>query len=308
MDRPVPHPTVASALTLKNLRTFYWLARYRNYHAVARYLNVTQPAISSRISSLEEVLGVRLFSRDNQSVELTPEGHEALRLTEIVLDNADTLAERFSRSRDPSGLVRIGVVETVARTWLPGLLKALQERYPNIELEITTESTSLLHAMLKSSAISMCVSMAPAELSDVSNEEICRYGMEWVADPRIFDAGHVHTLAELIRLPLIGYLANSPPGDFLDRYFGDAYRDRTVHNSTNSMSTMIWLAENGLGIAAIPPVAVAQHLKDGRLAIIATETPMEPVSFFLNHRTRPLSPVTKAVKALIVEMAESYRA
>ena len=50
-----------AALTIKNLTTFFWLARHRNYHAVAAQLNVTQPAVSSRISALEDALGIRLF-------------------------------------------------------------------------------------------------------------------------------------------------------------------------------------------------------------------------------------------------------
>lgn len=306
MDATTRSPANVSGLTLKNLRTFYWLARYRNYHAVARFLNVTQPAVSSRIVALEDELGVRLFSRDNQTVELTPEGQEALRLTEIVLDDADRLVERFTRSADPSGIVRIGIVETVARTWLPALLNRLRERYPNIELEITTESTQVLHAMLKSAAISMCVSVAPCKLPDIGDEEICRYAMEWVANGNICDPDRVYTLPELIELPLIGYLAKSPPDDYLNRYFGDAARGRIIRNTTNSMSTMIWLAENGLGVAAIPPIAIQQHLADGRLAIVRTDRPLESMSFHLSYRTRPFSPVSDAVKSLILEIAREY--
>lgn len=306
MDMSARSAANVSGVTLKNLRTFYWLARYRNYHAVARYLNVTQPAISSRIGVLEEELGVRLFSRNNQTVELTPEGHEALRLTEIVLDDADRLVERFSRSGDPSGIVRIGIVETVARTWLPALLNRLRERYPNIELEITTESTLVLHAMLKSAAISMCVSVAPCKSPDAGDEEICRYAMEWVANSRICDPDHIYTLPELIKLPLIGYLAKSPPDDFLNRYFGDAFKGQIIRNTTNSMSTMIWLAESGLGVAAIPPIAIQQHLADGRLGIVRTDAPLESMSFYLSYRTRPFSPVSDAVKSLILEIARGY--
>ncbi len=295
-----------STLTLKNLRTFYWLARYRNYHAVARRLSVTQPAISARISTLEEEFGVRLFSRDRQSVELTPEGREALRLAEKVLDSADDLGAWFSRGRDPSGIVRVGFVETVARTWLPALLNRMRERYPNIELEITTESTQLLHSLLNNASILMCVSVSACDEADIRNEPIGNYPMQWVASPDLFDQDRVYTLQELTKLPLIGYLSNSPPAKYLDHYFGETLRDRITRSTTNSMSTMIWLAENGLGVAAIPPVTVPHHLAEGRLGVVQVETPLEPMSFYLSCRTRPFSPVTHAVQSLIQEVSREH--
>jgi len=290
-------------LTLKNLRTFFWLSRHRNYHAVARQLNVTQPAVSSRISALEEELGVRLFFRDRQSVELTPEGHEALRLAEAVLERADHLAVRFTGAGRPSGFVRIGVVETVARTWLPALLNRVRQQYPGIRIEITTESTVTLHGLLRSAALAMSVSVAPCRGRDIGNREVCRYEMAWVARPGVYDADRLYSRRDLLDLPLIDYLPGSPPAVWLAGYFGEELRRRGINNTTNSMSTMIGLAESGLGVAAIPPQAIPQYLGDGRLGLVRTEVPLETMPFHLNFRTRPLSPVVEAVKALVIEAA-----
>lgn len=292
-----------NGLTIKNLRTFFWLARHRNYHLVATLLNVTQPAISARISLLEEELGVRLLSRSHQPVQLTSEGEEALRLCEHVLDGVDRLAARFSTAWEPSGIVRIGVVETVARTWLPALLEQIRSKYPGIDTEITTESTIVLHSLLSSGSLHMGISISKCEHADISNTEVGLHDMAWVASPRIFDPGHVYTPSELIELPLIGYLPMSPPAMWLERYFGEQLKDRIIHNTTNSMSTMIWLAESGLGIAAIPPGAIRQHLADSRLAVVKTEKAFEKMPFWLNWRTRPYSPVGEIAKSLIVEVA-----
>ena len=301
--RPTGRQVENAGVTLKNLRTFFWLARHRNYHAVARQLNVTQPAVTSRIAMLEDELGVRLFSRDRNSVQLTPEGRDALRHCEEVLDGVDRLLNRFSGAMSPAGIVRMGVVDTVARTWLPKLLTQLQQESPNIDLEITNESTVVLHSLMRSGALSMCVSIVPCEHPDIGNAEIMRSGIEWVASPSLFDPGHAYTRQELSAMPMIGYLPSSPPALWLDRHFGDGAKPRMVHNTTNSMSTMIWLAENGLGIAAIPPQAVRQHIADGRLAIMRTEAPLEAMPFYLSHRVRPFSPVVETVRSLIAEVA-----
>ena len=296
----------AGGLTVKNLRTFFWLARLESFHAVARQLNVTQPAITSRIATLEDELGVRLFSRGQQSVTLTPEGKDALRLCESVLDAVDRMAERFSGAVERLGVVRIGVVDTVARTWLPLVLNRMQVEYPKIELEITNESTTTLHALLRSGALSMSITIAPCDDADVTNTEIGRYAIEWVSSPHLVEPDHVYTVEELTRFALIGYLANSPPAVLMQRYFGDAFSSRAIRNTTNSMSTMIWLAENGLGIAAIPPRAIMQHLADRRLVVMKTERPFAPMRFYLSCRTRPYSPVVQTVDALIREEAAKF--
>lgn len=293
-----------NGLTIKTLRAFFWLARQKNYHAVARQLNVTQPAISARISMLEDELGVKLFSRAHQSIQLTPEGQEALRLCEQILDGVDRLAARFSAVREPSGIIRLGVVDSVARTWLPALLERLRISAPAVDLEITAESTVVLHSLLRAGALHMSVSISRCDDADIRNTEVGRYEMAWVGNPRLFDADQIYSRHQLIDLPMIGYLPETPPALWLNQYFGDDGGGPIYRNTTNSMSTMIWLAESGLGIAAIPPRAIHQYLADGRLAIVPTDRAFEPIPFFLSYRTRPHSAVVEAVKSAILAVAE----
>lgn len=296
-------PVETGGLTIKNLRTFFWLSRLKNYHAVARQLGVTQPAVTSRIASLEDELGIRLFSRGRQAVMLTPEGQEALRLCEVVLEGVDRILDRFAGGSEHGGVVRIGVVDTIARTWLPNVLNRMQAEFEHIVLEITNESTVALHAMLRAGQLSMCVTISPCDDADIANDEVGSYDVEWLASPDLVDPERTYSVAELLDFPLIGYLDNSPPAMSMQRFFGDAIFSGTIRNTTNSMSTMIWLAENGLGIAAIPPRAVRQHLTDRRLVIVRTERRFAPMPFYLNCRTRPYSPVAQTVAAIIAEEA-----
>ncbi|MEC9343545.1 MAG: LysR family transcriptional regulator, partial [Pseudomonadota bacterium] len=301
-----PYTAESGGLTIKNLRTFFWLARLGNYHAVGRQLGITQPAVTSRISGLEDELGVRLFSRDRQLVSLTPEGQDALRLCESVLERVDDLVMRYSGSSERAGVVRIGVVDTVARTWLSAVLNRVQTEFPSIVLEITNESTAALHAMLRSGALSMSITISPCDEVDVANTEIGRYAIEWIGSAELVDPDRVYTPGELLQFPLIGYLSNSPPALLMHRYFGDAMHAPVIRNTTNSMSTMIWLAENGLGIAAIPPHAILQHLADRRLVIVRSERRFDPMPFFLNCRVRPYSPVVRIVETLVREEAARF--
>ncbi len=300
------YPIEAGGLTIKNMRTFFWLARLRNYRLVARQIGVTQPAVTSRIASLEDELGIRLFSRDRKVVTLTPEGQDALRLCERVLEKVDDVVMRYSGTADQVGVVRIGVVDTIARTWLPAVLTRVQTEFPDIVLEITNESTVELHSMLRAGALSMSITISPCREIDITNTRIGSYAVEWVGSPELVDRDHVYSVEELARLPLIGYLADSPPATMMQHYFSDSLQTGTIRNTTNSMSTMIWLAENGIGIAAIPPDAILQHLRDHRLTIIKAKRRFDSMPFFLNCRTRPYSPVVQTVETLVCEEAARF--
>ena len=61
-------------MDLELLRTFLELHRTRHFGRSAEALSVTQAAVSSRLKSLEDRLGVRLFDRSTREMRLTPEG------------------------------------------------------------------------------------------------------------------------------------------------------------------------------------------------------------------------------------------
>ena len=256
---------VSGELSIRGLETLVWLARLRNFRACAEELHTTQPAISARIAALEQTLGVRLFERDRRSVRLTPEGADALTYAEAILDQVGALRERFATSARLIGRVRIGVIDTVARTWLPDFL-ALQERHaPGIKLEIINGPTELLERLLARGELQVIVTIRPAQLRDVESAALGRMAMAWLAKPGRFVARR-YTPADVFALPIISYRRDSPPFGWQTAYFGRPLPEECIRISTDSMSTMLWLAERGVGVAAIPLAAARQHIVDGRLA------------------------------------------
>jgi DNA-binding transcriptional LysR family regulator len=81
--------------SLLQIEAFYWAARLGSFHAAARHLHFTQPAISARIKELESVLDLKLFERRQRKVELTADGRNALIFAEKVLN----AGQEFIRSR-----------------------------------------------------------------------------------------------------------------------------------------------------------------------------------------------------------------
>ena len=65
-------------------------------------------------------------------------------------------------------------------------------------------------------------------------------------------------------------------------------------SASNSMSTMIELASDGLGVAAVPPVCVEREIAERRLGVIRTTREFAPLSFIASYRATPRNAAIQA--------------
>lgn len=295
-------------MNLNTLETFVWLSRLKNFRRTAEQMRTTQPAISSRVRVLEDFLGTRLLVRSTKEVYLTPEGAEALAQIEEIVELFDRLKSNFKETQQPTGIIRVGAVDTIARTWLPSFVENLRLKYPSVDLEIDVDTTANLLQMLHEGALHLAVAIKPIHGRDFAIQEVCRYPMAWVAHPETFDPDKRYSREDLLGLSLIGYQENTPPYEWMQQYFGHPSQIQMIRNWSNSMTTMIWLAESKLGAAALPPVAVRQDIREGRVAIIPTDQPLPPIPFYVSYRTRPSLRVVELTARVMIDAAEAFAA
>ena len=131
-------------MNLKQLEAFLWVARLGSFSKTAERLFTTQPAISSRIANLEDELRTVLFDREGGAVRITAAGHVLLPLAEDALGAVQTMRERAGMPAEVSGLLRLGVSETIVQTWLYDLLAELRVTYPALDVEISVDVTANL--------------------------------------------------------------------------------------------------------------------------------------------------------------------
>jgi DNA-binding transcriptional LysR family regulator len=123
----------------KIVETFVKVANLRSFRQAAKALKTTQPLVSTRIKQLEEYLRVRLIERDRRLVALTPKGQEFLVHAERLIGVRDEMIDTFRDPAAVSGIVRLGVSESIVHTWLPTLMKRVNNDYPNLEFEIEVD-------------------------------------------------------------------------------------------------------------------------------------------------------------------------
>ncbi|MEQ9812549.1 MAG: LysR family transcriptional regulator [Azospirillaceae bacterium] len=280
-------------MNIRHIESFVWLCRLRSFRKTAQRLNVSQPAVSSRLETLEKELGCRLIDR-GRGVSLTSEGQLFLPYAERIVRLYAEAKSDLTPTTGIRGRVRLGIIDTVTETWLPDMVERLRRDHPALVLDIVADTSQRLLAGLEDGAINAAFTLALPPDPRLTQVPICRFAMRWFAAPGM--AGdRVLSRDELERLPIITYPAGTPPNAILDRFFERKETWLVHQSSANSLMTMVRLVADGLGIAAMPPAALLNEIAAGTLAELATADALDPISIVAASLTDRPSPVIEAV-------------
>ncbi|MBX2864723.1 MAG: LysR family transcriptional regulator [Leptolyngbyaceae cyanobacterium MAG.088] len=123
-------------MEIYHLRVFLEVARYLSFTEAADALNLTQPAVSAKIKSLEAHLGVALFHRLGRKIQLTAVGTYLLEAGPSLLALESRLINEINEIKQGKhSRIKIGSTTSIASGWLPKLLFKYHQKYPGIELE-----------------------------------------------------------------------------------------------------------------------------------------------------------------------------
>jgi DNA-binding transcriptional LysR family regulator len=263
-------------MNLRFIETFVCVAHLRNFRMAAERLNSSQAAISNRIATLEEELGIKLFERDIRSVRLTIAGHTALPKAQKLLEVA---ADFYSSLSDPEvrrGSVSIGAIDLISYAWLPDFMELLKLEYPNIAVNLILDNSLNLKQKLADGEIELALMMGPLIDDSLHNIELFEFECRWVRSPALnLPDGHL-TVAEMASQPILAYSPNSPPDQSIRQTLLDAgIRDARIYNA-NSFAATIRLALDGLGSGPLPVDIIRPHLDDGTL--VAMDNDMPPLA------------------------------
>ncbi|WP_232838948.1 LysR substrate-binding domain-containing protein [Streptomyces triticisoli] len=131
--------------TLSQLRAFAAVAEHLHFRDAASAIGMSQPALSGAVSTLEETLGVTLLERTTRKVLLSPAGERLAIRAKAVLGEVGAFMEEAEAVRAPfTGVLRLGVIPTVAPYLLPNVLGLVHDRYPDLDLQVHEEQTANL--------------------------------------------------------------------------------------------------------------------------------------------------------------------
>ena len=162
-------------MTLHQLKIFWAVAQAKSYTKASKILGLAQPSLSQQISKLEEELGSKLFNRGFSKINLTDAGDYLYTKAEQIIANIEEVEEGLKEfSANTRGILKIGMLSSVARNILPLTMQLFSDILPNIEinvLEVTpAEAIDLLYARQLNVAVVAEDSLAASNLSFAKKE------------------------------------------------------------------------------------------------------------------------------------------
>ncbi|PYB83602.1 putrescine utilization regulator PtrR [Pseudomonas soli] len=135
-------------MDLVQLEMFKAVAEHGSISAAAQQIHRVPSNLTTRIKQLEEDLGVELFIREKSRLRLSPAGWNFLEYTRRILDLVHE-ARLTVAGEDPQGTFALGSLESTAAVRIPALLAAYNQRYPKVDLDLSTgPSGTMLEGVL----------------------------------------------------------------------------------------------------------------------------------------------------------------
>jgi LysR family transcriptional regulator, regulator of abg operon len=147
---------------LDQIRHFITVIEAGSIRAAARTLELSQPAITKSIRSLEGELGAALIRRTTTGVILTPSGRAFLARARAIQAEARHAQEELAQiAGQPGGAVAFGVAPVVGATVVPGALVQFLRQYPAASVRIVEGQTHMLLSLVRDETLDFSVGMKP---------------------------------------------------------------------------------------------------------------------------------------------------
>lgn len=262
-------------ITLRQLRYLASLARFRHFGRAAEDCAVTQPALSMQIRELERELGAELVERRPGEIALTDTGLDAAQRAEHILAAARDLVD-FARHREVlSGVLKLGIIPTLAPYLLPRLLPRLQTQHAKLRLEVRETQTRMLIEELARGELDCAMLALPAESADVETlklfDDAFLLAMP-VDDP--LPVRRAVTVADVDQRRLILLEEGHCLRDQALAFCGARGRDSAAGLGATSLTTVMQMVANGYGVTLVPEVAVETELRDERVKLLRFAEPV----------------------------------
>ncbi|MFI5768355.1 hydrogen peroxide-inducible genes activator [Streptomyces sp. NPDC051658] len=264
--------------SLSQLRAFVAVAEYLHFRDAAAAIGMSQPALSGAVSALEEALGVQLIERTTRKVLLSPAGERLAVRARAVLEAVGELMEEAEAVRAPfTGVLRLGVIPTVAPYLLPTVLRLVHERYPELDLQVHEEQTSSLLEGLAAGRLDLLLLAVPLGVPGVTELPLFDEDFVLVMEKDHWLGGRADIPREALReLPLLlldeGHCLRDQALDIC-REAGRT-EGAPVTTTAAGLSTLVQLVAGGLGVTLLPRTAVT--VETGRNEALATGYFAEP--------------------------------
>ena len=274
-------------MNLEQIRTFLTVVRLGGVSKASQVLNLTQPAVTTRIRNLEQSLSADLFDRTGSGMRLTKRGELLLKYAEQFEELGELVQKDVIDPKGTEGRLRLGVSETIAQCWLPEFIARLHQIYPRLEIEINVDISMNLRAGLLDREIDLAILLGPVSDYAVDNIDLPGFDLAWyqAVDSQLGNGRS----EDYFSRPVITYARNTRPYRELKSELFRRVGPGIALFPSSSLSACFRLVEAGLGVAALPRALGAAYVDSGRIVEFDPGWHPEPLRFSASYMGEPKS-------------------
>lgn len=260
-------------MDLRSLDIFIQVAELNSFTKAGERLGYSQPTVSFQIKQLEKELGVKLFDRIGHTVSLTDAGKDALSYAQNICHMSQEMVLGASRRYETSGIVHIGMADSLCTPLIAKKFAKFRETYPNVSLQVTTAGTDELFRLLDHNEVDLICTLDSQVYNTtyiVENEE--NIGVHFVVSAN-------NPLASKDKIVVQDLLSYS----FLLTEKGMSYRrmfDEKLAQSSlevqpvleiSSADLICKLVEDDLGISLLPDYVTESAMRKKKIVRLSVE-------------------------------------
>lgn len=292
--------------SIKQLQYLVVLSEQLNFTRAAEACFVTQSTLSAGMKELESVLAVRLVERDRQKVIMTPIGLEVTRRARTILAETKDLSEIAGKASEPmTGVLRLGVIPTIAPFLLPHCMQVLRERYSGLRLALREDLTANLLSRIEAGQLDFALIALPYDTANLLVEPLFDDDL-WIVgqkgDPQL--KGEAIDITPSISDRLLLLEEGHCLRDHALYACGTASSGSSQGIEATSLLTLVQMIESGFGIGLVPEIAVRSGLTESANLIarpLAKPSPNRTIALVARRSTsrlRDLEAIAEVVKTI----------
>ncbi|MCD6354931.1 MAG: LysR family transcriptional regulator [Prolixibacteraceae bacterium] len=268
-------------MTLTQLEYIVAVDAYRHFGKAAESCFITQPTLSMQIKKLEEDLEIIIFDRSKQPLIPTDIGQRIIEQSRIVLQQAEGINDIIKDYKNQvSGVLRIGIIPTMAPYLLPVFIGKYKRKYPNIFIKVFEQTTENIVNLLHKDLIDVGILATPLKEEKIIERPVFYEEMLVYANPaHKLHKQKVITLKD-IATPEIWLLSD-----------GHCFRDHVInlcsflgttdsklpfHFEAGSLETIMNIIDREGGLTLIPELA-KEGMSAKRLSNVLAFTDIKPL-------------------------------
>jgi DNA-binding transcriptional LysR family regulator len=266
-------------LTVKQIETFYWVAKLGTVQRAADKLHITQSAATKRLQDIEAKSASPLFEEGGKKARLSAKGHEMYALCESLLDSIGRLQAYQDAGRQMARVLHIGLTELVALTWFPVFLQQMRGSFPNVILQPQVDMSGPLQEQVIDGRLDLAI-LPESELpASVARVTLGSARFAWFCRPGEFDSKRTVPLRELGGVPVIDQAPVSVITIMSSRSFESAGVNPERICGGNNAVVVGGLVAAGVGVSLLPVDLFRQQVQNGLMQIVMTDPPVPAVRY-----------------------------